>query len=225
MSGQSDYQFNIKGHRAFNQPSMERLGAKLCAQLKVGSPAQQAVADGLEKVLGLDGPARPELWKDPAFENLRTQLPAKEELALRALELTLTGSMEDGERLLGDRDPGREYLLVTHLLDVTNTAVTAQCKSGEDRTLTLVSLKVAQNAFERQTGRPFDPMSSPDHEDTLLMRQLFTDAANTFGENMVKIVRGYDSAKGKAKWSSHSVPRDWYNQEQDPTHPIGTFSW
>jgi len=201
---------------------MERLGAKLCAQLKAGTPAQQVVANGLEKILGGETAGRPELWKKPSFISLQTELSPKEQLALKALELTMTGSVGD-EKLEGDRDPGREYLLVGHLLDVTNTAVTAQCKSGEDRTLTLVSLKVAQNAFERQTGRPYDPMSSSDNTDTVLMRELFTDAANALGENMVKIVRGFDS--GKAKWKSHNVPRDWYNQNQNPSHPIGDFSW
>jgi len=222
MSGQSGSKRNIQGHRSFNQASMERLGAKLCAQLKAGTPAQQVVANGLEKILGGETAGRPELWKKPSFISLQTELSPKEQLALKALELTMTGSVGD-EKLEGDRDPGREYLLVGHLLDVTNTAVTAQCKSGEDRTLTLVSLKVAQNAFERQTGRPYDPMSSSDNTDTVLMRELFTDAANALGENMVKIVRGFDS--GKAKWKSHNVPRDWYNQNQNPSHPIGDFSW
>ena len=146
-------------------------------------------------------------------------------MALNALELTLRGSIGAGFKLRGSRDPGREFLLLTHLLDETNTALSVQCKSGEDRTLTMLSLKVAARAFEEEMKRPFDPKIEKEHEDHLQMMRYFTDAANRFGQHMVKVVRGYGPDGGKVKWDGHRVPRDWYNPNQNPSHPIGTFSW
>ena len=89
MSGQSGSRTNIKAHRTFNQPSMERLGVKLAAQFRAGTPAQEMVASGLEKILGLEGPPRPGLWKESMFRTMQAQLSSKEQLALKALELTL----------------------------------------------------------------------------------------------------------------------------------------
>ena len=134
-----------------------------------------------------------------------------------------TGSTYGGDELLGDSDPGVEFVLLSYLLKETNQALTVQCKSGQDRTLTLVGLQVAATAFEQERGYAFNPLLPADAPDVVRFRELFTDAVNTFGEPMIKTVRGYNAHHGIAKWASQPSPLRWYNPEQDPRHPIGRF--
>ncbi len=226
MSGQSSTARNIDAHRAFNRPTAVDLALQLFSQWVQESDGRRSVAQMFTNAHIGKGPSLEEdaFWDSPMMKASRKTLSPRQQLVLDAVEVIFTGHDSGGASLREPRDPGKEFILLSHLLDETNIALTAQCKSGQDRTLTLTALRVACAAFEHERNARFDPRLPPDHPDVVRFREIFTETANQFGENMVKLVRGYDPKTGRAKWASHQVPRDWYNMDQDPTHPIGDFS-
>ena len=225
ISGQSSLAHNIEGHRQFNRPAIMELVKILCIEWIQKDDPRQLLAHELTQGLiqGKTGLSNRNFWRQPVVMEARHNLSSKERLVLDFLQLAFSGQDANDNSLLSATDPGVEFILLTYLLDSTNVALSVQCKSGEDRTLTLASLKFAATAFEEESLHSFDPLLPPDHEDVKRFRVLFTDAANHFGKNMIKLVRGYNSRKGIAKWASHNVPRRWYNVDQDPSHPIGDF--
>ena len=118
-------------------------------------------------------------------------------LAMEALKLGLTGADSHGDRYLAPQDPGREFLLQHHLLNVADVALMVQCKSGLDRTLIMVSLVVAADAFHRTAGHHYDPRGKASDEDEALFNGFFTQAADSLGTSCIHDVRGLH---GKAKW-------------------------
>ena len=226
MSGQSNTPRNIDAHRVFNRPTGLDLALQLFSQWIQESDGRRSIAQMLTNAHIGKGPSLEEdtFWNSPMIQATRLTLSPKQQLVLDALQVIFTGHDSAGTSLRQPRDPGKEFILLSHLLDETNIALSAQCKSGQDRTLTLTALRVACAAFEHERNAPFDPRLPPDHPDVIRFRELFTESANQFGQNMVKLVRGYDSKTGRAKWDSHQVPRQWYNKDQDPTHPLGDFS-
>ena len=223
LSGQSRLEANIARHRSCNRPTLDRLLGELCATWGQSEGGEKILARFFEEGLESGTLSSEQFWRQTPVETARRRVGDREALVVNLIQHIYTGSTYGGDELLGDSDPGVEFVLLSYLLKETNQALTVQCKSGQDRTLTLVGLQVAATAFEQERGYAFNPLLPADAPDVVRFRELFTDAVNTFGEPMIKTVRGYNAHHGIAKWASHPSPLRWYNPEQDPRHPIGRF--
>ena len=223
LSGQSKRRANITRHRNSNRPALDQLVNKLCATWSQSGGTEKNIAR-----LILDGQERGHLgaagfWAQAPIIISRSNLSPKQALVVELIQHIYTGSTSGSNRLEEATSPGVEFLLISYLLDETNQALTVQCKSGQDRTLTLVSLQVAATAFFQEFGYAFNPLLPKSDPDAVRFREIFTDAANTFGEPMIKAVRGHNAHHGIAKWASHPTPLSWYNADQDSRYPIGRF--
>ncbi len=197
---------NIRKSRKFNIPIFETLYRELSDKWAGSSdPARQQVGSEMSKAGDLDQMKQKLSSLRSQYENL--ELKAK--MALDALHLTLCGSDFKGNHLLGYSDSGKEFLIIGHLLDEVNVALSVQCKSGQDRTLIMVALKVACDMFERgHDSRSFYPQDPP-AEDLAYFKRAFTEAANRFGSSMIRLVRGL-SKEVQVKWNDKVVPQDYY---------------
>lgn len=153
-------------------------------------------------------------------------LNPKESLAIEALKITLTGRDFARNHLSAPTDPMIDLVLLRHAFEQTGVIVHGQCKSGEDRTLTIASVLLMADMYEQKHNRACDPREFDDDLGKLShAKYLFTRAANTMGYHPIMHVRGEN---GKAKWgvtdhgkASHPVPEKFYI----PTsHAIGQRS-
>ncbi len=223
LSGQSRLEANITRHRTCNRPTLDRLVGQLCATWGQNEGAEKILSRILKEGLERGTLSSENFWSQAPVETARRRVGDREALVVNLIQHIYTGRTYGGNELLDKSDPSVEFVLLSYLLKETNQALTVQCKSGQDRTLTLVGLQVAATAFEKERGYAFNPLLPSDDPDVARFRALFTDAVNTFGEPMIKTVRGYNAHHGIAKWASHPSPLRWYNPEQDPRHPIGRF--
>jgi hypothetical protein len=215
FSGQARDPENLLAARRTNAPAMVRLAHDLAAVwLRVAAdPATTACATRL-RVARHEASLVAALM-EPATAALAARMPARDRLALTAVTVGLTGSDFHGDAYLRPEDPGWELVLWTHLLRRTGRACHIQCKSGEDRTLSMVGMLCAADAYERQVGQPCDPRVVEGRSaDLRLIGALFSEAADTFGADPIRDVRGLS---GQVKWSlqgsdlvSHPVPQALY---------------
>ncbi len=150
----------------------------------------------------------------------------KRYFALEAVCVNATGRTLEGEPMekSGDKtqdalNQGKVMMFDMYLHEVLNIAEAYQCKSGCDRTLTLMSMKTALHEFEKSNGRPFNPMCmkgelcKTNDKDHNSFASIFRGVAKGFGENILMPVRG----KMEVKWDHHIVPRLFYDSTlKDP---------
>ena len=147
----------------------------------------------------------PEIW---------SSLQTEQYLALEALSLMVSGkTLEGANRLTGKNDSAHEFILHRALINLCGFAHTVQCKSGQDRTLTMLSLAIAYDANKLVHKKEF--FNSSAH-----FVEHFTAAAHKFGKNVAMAARG----KFSIKWSSHFIPRNFYRPENN-TSEIGKLKW
>lgn len=137
-------------------------------------------------------------------------------LALKAVLVTLTGSDEKGKNYDNKDGSDVQFILLNHLADLTGTAITVECKSGNDRTATAMALRCSLKEFERVFGRRYDP-TQPDYispknrakgktrTDLDRMKTRFNRYALEFGAPNVRASRGMDE-KGKAVLKTYTSP-------------------
>jgi len=125
-------------------------------------------------------------------------LLARQELALRGLEIALTGQSSVTYRKYDKpTDPGNEFLYFCTLADIVDTAPLIECKSGNDRTTISAALSCAARDYEEShDGMPFDPDRSKP-ADLAEFKALFTKYINKFGKRTVEANRGTPALKLK----------------------------
>jgi hypothetical protein len=147
-----------------------------------------------------DQDAKPEVLADSLITLVKTKkLSSRASSAAQLLHIYLThGTKLDGTKL-PDADIVKLSSLLVCLSQELNIVMCNQCKSGEDRTLYHVAAQVAQHQFMQAKGHSFDPWKE-DPLELALFQLYFTVAANEFGKDVCRNVRG-TGKKGKIKWN------------------------
>lgn len=157
-------------------------------------------------------------------------LTEKQILAFAALCLMVRGkslpitSQLGGRSVLSKDSPKHDFLLWTYLFDELNLAPTVQCKSGEDRTLTMAALRLAREAEETQRDQPaYNILGGLPST----FRAFFTASADNLGYTPAVAVRNKDPlSKAIIKWNSphknlfhwiasHIVPNSLYLRSKE----------
>jgi hypothetical protein len=78
-------------------------------------------------------------------------------------------------------DPGKEFLFMQYGAELANIALGVECKSGKDRTATVLALKCAAEEFFMTKNRAYDPRCPADHQDHKDFQPLFRKYIIKFG--------------------------------------------
>ena len=119
--------------------------------------------------------------------------------ALTFLRLTLAGYDLHGRRQVDRLASGRDLLHLRQLLRTCGMVPHVQCKSGQDRTLSMLSTWIMADMFEHRHGVAFAGLKKRGQQNAWSWaRRLFSRVAEDFGEDPIKLTRG---DKGKVKWA------------------------
>lgn len=211
MSAQGNSRQNRLQARKINASAMQTLWPEMSDRFsQSNNAAVRLVGKAMLSAQTLD--AQKALLRDVDFRAAAQDTQGTARWALDALALNLEGATLSGQTFLEGRDAPLEALMLFAVLDACGRTPCVQCKSGQDRTLSLASLRIAaqaQDTFARTT---------PDAFDVAPLQADFTSAAARFGAGPIRDVRG---AGGHVKWgfdkrglASHPVPRALYNPER-----------
>ena len=137
------------------------------------------------------------------------KLNPRESLAVDALRLIVLNRDSHGNTYYAATDPERELHAMQELHSQCNAVIHAQCKSGQDRTLTAISTLAARHMVEVQTGSFYDPRAvTQDASVDSAYDLAFTQAADALGANPVRDVRSnaVTGKQGKAKIRHKPIP-------------------
>lgn len=126
-----------------------------------------------------------------------------QKIALEAMLVTLTGKDSKGNDYDNKFGSDTQFILLNHLADLTDTAITVECKSGNDRTATAMSIRCALKEFEKSTGSRYNP--TVDQGDPDKFSKLFNKYAKEFGAPNVRASRGFDE-QGRAVLKTRTSP-------------------
>ncbi len=133
-------------------------------------------------------------------------------LALEAVHINTTGYNLSGIPMDGEFDQGKIVLLDMQLNELLNIADSYQCKSGCDRTLQMVAMKMALVEYEKKNGTPFNPLTdikgeyanlTSDDAKQMEFADYFQKFAVGLGASIVNSARGIN----QVKWEHQKIVR------------------
>jgi hypothetical protein len=213
MSTQAHSVMNRLQAREANAPAMATLWLELAQALDQSQNAQGGLM-GRTMGQATTLSTRVALLQDPAFAAGVATLPGAPRWAINTLRLHMVGSLYNGENLLHAQGVAQEALHLFALLAATGRIPHLQCKSGEDRTLSLVGLWLSAEANAWFTH------AQPRTDAQAVLGPAFMQATTQFGVGPIRDVRGVGGAvkwgldkKGLAK---HPVPRSLFPARMAP---------
>jgi hypothetical protein len=199
MSAQAKHPHHLTLSRRYNAPAAHALFAELANVWARGEPGP--LTDMGMRMQGCTTAAQRLSYVSGWTQRSVAMLPAGEQAALEFLKLTLSHLDLRGAVQFDATAPGHELLLLQQALAAVGRVPHVSCKSGQDRTLSGLSILLLGDAFARLVGRPFAALPGREGASGLqAARALFTQAANRFGSQSIRLVRGYGRS-GRAKWA------------------------
>lgn len=119
-------------------------------------------------------------------------------LALKAIAISLTNKDFNDKEYLEPHDPVNELLYHYYLSNITNSAISVQCKAGCDRALIMTSLFLAKTQMEKKHKKILD-LSNVDENVKSIFIKDFGKFCSNFGIPILSICRGSVEMKGSSK--------------------------
>lgn len=149
-----------------------------------------------------------EAWMGSETQHLDKVKLDQLDLCLNGLHIALFGKDLEGKVRKKPLDSGYQFIYTAMMAKFSNSALSNECKSGNDRTGTGTALACAVEEFEITYGRPFHPQNS---EDLKVFKDLFTENFQAFARPVVQASRGGD--RPVIKVGSHPVFKLFVNSD------------